>query len=253
LLSLQMSGRCSGQKDLARQCRIIYGPENFTANFEGGKIMKKLAVFALIFCFIFSLAGCSGNQEVPAAENEQKYTNQESPAQNEEEPKPEENQTPQETEAEAKGQREELLAEANAGKMTGIDIALGTQGEQVTAVLGEPELWDFFAGGTFLSYDDVVFFCTIDWEDEENPHGEVVRIVYMGSGEVYGLNPGMNPEDVRTLLGEPDETYQDLNGDDEFYFDNLVWTYTAGENYVDVVFDSAYNLLTAIHLVSTAD
>ena len=97
----------------------------------------------------------------------------------------------------------------------------------------------------------IFFFCTIDWDDEENPHGDVVRIVYLGRNEVYGLNLGMNPDDVRALLGEPDEVYQDPNAEDEFYLDSLVWSYTAGDHQVDVIFDSADGLLSAIHLVET--
>lgn len=223
-------------------------------------MVKKIALFALIIFIIFNMTGCGGKQETPAGENAPNQENREQ----KEEQKPDtekenrvpvpgpENEAGPEEKAETEAKKDDLLADAYEGRMTGLDIALGDTGKQALEALGEPYGWDYFAGGTFLDYDEVVLFCTINWEEEENPHGEVVRIAYRGRREVYGINLGMNQEDVRTLLGEPETVYQDPGGEDEFYLDNLVWTYNAGENQVVIVFDRADGLVSAVHLVAAA-
>lgn len=148
-------------------------------------------------------------------------------------------------------EREIPLHNAYQGIMDGIELSIGGDGNQLIDLYGEPEGSDSFMGGYYIGYADMVFFVTYN-ESKEKPYGHVVRIAYMGKDQVYGIKVGMNADEVRNVLGEPDEIHQETE-DTELYGQSLRWEYKAGEYVVTLVFETKSKEVKGIYLARKSE
>ncbi len=90
----------------------------------------------------------------------------------------------------------ELLYE---GKMNDIEFGIGTKYDKIITQWGEPEEYtDSFMGGELLKYGDTYFFVN---------DNHVTGIYYTGSNEIYGVQIGMDLEQVVEILGSPNALY----------------------------------------------
>lgn len=193
--------------------------------------MRRLGVVLFSFIFIFLSVGCN-TEKVEEVEN-----NSVDLIEIQEDEKDDV----------ADKKSEDPLHNAYQGIMDGIEISIGEDANQLFQLYGEPVGSDSFLGGYYIGYTDMVFFATYNFEDDEKPYGDVVTIAYMGQDQVYGIKIGMNADEVRSVLGEPDEIYQDVEGS-ELYEDSLVWEYATGEYMVTVTFDAKGKVVEGIYL-----
>ncbi len=115
----------------------------------------------------------------------------------------------------------ELLYE---GKINGVEFGIGTKSDKIITQWGEPEEYnDSFMGGILLKYGDTYFFVS---------DNQVTGIYYTGNNEIYGVQIGMDQEQVEEILGTPSDLYTSLYS--ELYPDEpLILKYKAGKYIVN--------------------
>jgi len=124
-----------------------------------------------------------------------------------------------------KPSKEELLKKAYGGKIDGIEFGIGAISGDIIDKWGEPDASDYFLGGLYLKYGDIVFFT--NGYDES---GKVVNISFSDENtEVYGIRLGMMIKEIEEILGTPDAvTSSKDNEESEYYFDNWTTSYVVG-------------------------
>lgn len=115
----------------------------------------------------------------------------------------------------------ELLYE---GKMNGVEFGIGTKYDKIITQWGEPEEYtDSFMGGILIKYGDTYFFVN---------DNQVTGIYYTGSNEIYGVEIGMDLEQVVEILGDQNDLYDSPYS--ELYPDEpLILEYKAGKYIVN--------------------
>lgn len=85
------------------------------------------------------------------------------------------------------------------GKMNGIKFGIGTKYDKIITQWGEPEEYnDSFMGGILLKYGDTYFLVS---------DNQVTGIYYTGNNKIYGVQIGMELEQVEEILGSPNDLY----------------------------------------------
>ncbi len=112
----------------------------------------------------------------------------------------------------------------NEGKMNSIKFGIGTNSDKIITESGEPEEYnDSFMGGILLNYGDTYFLVS---------DNQVTGIYYAGNNEIYGVQIGMDQEQVEEILGSPSDSYTSLYS--ELYPDEpLILKYKAGKYIVN--------------------
>ncbi|WP_312653466.1 DUF4309 domain-containing protein [Aminipila sp.] len=115
----------------------------------------------------------------------------------------------------------ELLYE---GKMNGVEFGIGTKYDKIITQWGEPEEYtDSFMGAILIKYGDTYFFVN---------DNQVTGIYYTGSNEIYGVEIGMDLEQVVEILGSQNDLYDSPYS--ELYPDEpLILEYKAGKYIVN--------------------
>ncbi|GGF86766.1 DUF4309 domain-containing protein [Paenibacillus abyssi] len=122
-------------------------------------------------------------------------------------------------------------AGAYEGKVEGIAYGLGDLTEGITEELGEPDQMDYFAGGVYLSYPNVVFFSDAELDGENNIVDGTIKGMGFGTdNSLFGVTIGQPFEEIAVVLGDgytmhtPDE-----NVNNEFYAGMWSMEYRVGE------------------------
>ena len=131
------------------------------------------------------------------------------------------------------------------GYMDTVEFGIGTSGIEIIEQWGEPNQKDNFMGGLLLAYDDIYFFTDGLILKDSITYGDVMGIYYTGDETVYGIQIGMPLEQVKEILGSPDNTYSSHYS--ELYNDNnLIVNYKAGEYEVNFEIDDKNETVQSI-------
>lgn len=212
--------------------------------------MKRIVAVLVLCALIFITSACNKEKtgEISTSEPEKgKETLQGDPSKDTEETKEEETKEEEKKEESQKSKKEELLKNAYQGKIDGGEFGVGESTEKIMNALGQPEMTDNFLGGMYLKYGDIVYFSNGWLEDAGQGavnHGEVVIISKNGNSPSYGIKKGMTLEEVKALLGEPDEVW-DLTPEElaesELIVHDRVVIYQTGDYQVQLEFDKGKN------------
>jgi hypothetical protein len=106
---------------------------------------------------------------------------------------------------------EQLLRE---GKTDSIEFGIGDRASDIVLAWGEPDEEGYFLGGSYYSYENVLFLIGRKIPDLEYPH---VVIMGFGIGDtVFGVQVGMSFDEIQESLGMP--TFEgNIGVDDELY------------------------------------
>lgn len=195
--------------------------------------MKKIVALLMVVGVLVSFSACK-SKEVSNKGTGDKGTSIEAPKENDQE---ENNELDNEDEANNTDEsdnsevvteeqpKEDLLKSAYEGKIDGIEFGIGDIGTDIIGKWGEPDESDYFLGGFYLSYDDIMFLT--NGYDET---GEVVSILFFDkNAEVFGIKLGMTMKEIEKVLGTPDETTSlKDNEQSELYMDNWTTKYKLG-------------------------
>lgn len=100
-----------------------------------------------------------------------------------------------------------LLA-ASQGKITGLQIGVDSSLKEALGELGEPVELDHFEGTSYLSYENmnIMLDRIIDNTQEE---ALVSGISVFNDYELYGVKIGMKADEIKSILGVPNQEYAD--------------------------------------------
>lgn len=132
----------------------------------------------------------------------------------------------------------EYLKLAYEGKMDGIEFGIGDNTEEVVKKWGEPLEIDYFAGGLYLKYDNIVFFTNGYTDEGKIHHGEIQNMILFNNKDTYGIKSGMDIYAIEKILGQPNfreiyDAYFGPDPDGKYGEDNKAY-YLAG-NYMLVI------------------
>jgi len=195
--------------------------------------MNKIFALLLIISTLTSFSACK-NTKVSNNETIENSTSSEDVNKNEQDIKNDldnnisENDidgTEKNDEVAPKPSKEDLFKKAYKGKMDGIEFGIGAISGDIIDKWGEPDASDYFLGGLYLKYGDIVFFT--NGYDES---GKVVNISFSDENtEVYGIRLGMMIKEIEEILGTPDTvTSSKDNEESEYYYDNWTTSYVVG-------------------------
>ncbi|RXZ78788.1 DUF4309 domain-containing protein [Paenibacillaceae bacterium] len=122
-------------------------------------------------------------------------------------------------------------ADAYAGEVPGISFGIGHLTKDLILELGEPERMDYFAGGLYFAYSEVVFFTDAVWDNDDNlVDGSIRRMGFAVGSSVFGIEIGQTFAEIATRL-EAESTLHspDDNGSNEFYEDEWSLEYEIGK------------------------
>ncbi len=199
------------------------------------KQMKKIVVLLMVVGVLVSFSACKG-KEVSNNGAGDKGTNIEAPKENEQEENNETDNKAEDKEDNTDGSdnsevvtegqpKEKLLKSAYEGKIDGIEFGIGDKGTDIIGKMGEPDESDYFLGGFYLSYDDIMFLT--NGYDET---GKVVSILFFDkNAEVFGIKLGLTTKEIEKVLGTADEVISAKdNEQSELYMDNWTTRYKLG-------------------------
>ena len=127
---------------------------------------------------------------------------------------------------------------AYEGKLEPFAYGLGDYTEGMLEELGEPQAMDYFAGGLYFSYPEVVYFTDAELrEDDSVAPGSVKRIGMRPGTELFGVSVGDPFSEIRATLGERG-TVRSMaeNANDGYYEDQWTLHYTLGD--YELVFEA---------------
>jgi len=146
-----------------------------------------------------------------------------------------------------------LFELARQGKVDGIEFKINTSTDEVIEKWGLPDVYDYFMGGLFLSYEDknVLFFTDAGLDnDGEIIHGNIKGIgVFEENKEVFNVKIGMTFDEIIEVLGEP--TYMstlEQNEDSELLAGNWTIMYDVGEYDVEFVSKTENGPIDTVYL-----
>lgn len=126
------------------------------------------------------------------------------------------------------GEYNSALEQLYKGKMDGINFGIGADAAEIINLSGEPNQKSNFMGGLLLSYDETFFLTDGNILNDTITYGDVTGVYYTGERTIYGVHKGMPLEEVKEILGEPNDTY--IAYSSELYEENnLIIKYGAGE------------------------
>jgi len=172
--------------------------------------MKRILVFAVIFCF-FLAAGCekAGNINEPEKGNEIVGIDKI------EIDKDETNET-----------KSSLISD---GKLKGMQFGIGTSAAEIVSEKGKPEDEGFFAGGYYITYGNDIYFTDASYQDvQQGDYGVVTDIAFSQGKELLGVKIGMTLNEIKEMLGEPDRTFL-TEEDNDFYANSKCIAYADGD------------------------
>ncbi len=103
---------------------------------------------------------------------------------------------------------EGALQPASQGKMTGLQIAIGSTLKEAVDQLGEPIEVQPFEGTSYLSYDDMNIM--LDRIVDSTAENAVVSgISVFNNYKLYGVTVGMGMDEIKQILGVPNQEYSD--------------------------------------------
>jgi hypothetical protein len=129
--------------------------------------------------------------------------------------------TQTETQPQAQNKPEEKPIEgpkslAFEGKIDNLKVGVGDELKEVIAALGEPVELAHFEGSSYISYENVNFM--LDKIVESTSDEAVVLGIIVSEGyELYGVKVGMNPGEIKNVLGAAEQEYKDGEGDEEMW------------------------------------
>ncbi|SCG82765.1 hypothetical protein DW1_1192 [Proteiniborus sp. DW1] len=132
-----------------------------------------------------------------------------------------------------------LLELARQGKVDGIEFNINTSTDEVIEKWGLPDVYDYFMGGLYFSYDDrnIIFFTDAVLSNDEIMPGNIKCIgVLEENKELYNVRVGMTFEEIIAILGEP--TYlntAEQNEESELLSGNWTIVYDVGEYDIEFV------------------
>lgn len=158
--------------------------------------MKKVIVILLVLALSFSFVSCK------AEKASEKNTEPVSNTTEKVEPAP----------APAPAQENDALKTAREGKVTGLNIGIGSTLQEAIAQMGEPSALDYFEGTSYVSYElvDLILDRIID---DTKTEASITGIILSEGYELYGVKVGMTPEEIKGILGAP--TKEELENDPE--------------------------------------
>lgn len=158
--------------------------------------MKKVVVILLVLALSLSFASCKAektieNKTIPAAKT-----------------------TDSTESAPAAVQENYALKAAREGKVTGLNIGIGSTLQDAVAQLGEPTALDYFEGTSYVSYELVDLILDRIIEDTK-AETNITGIILAEGYELYGVKVGMTPSGIKEVLGAPskEEVETDPEGD----------------------------------------
>jgi len=138
--------------------------------------------------------------------------------------------------------KNELLASVAEGRFDGIEFGVGSTFDDIRSAWGEANSEDYFAGGPYLVYDEVVFF--------GNPDGVVQKVAYTGTYygyTMFGLSNTMTKSQIIDLLGEPDYANSALDNEmNEFAAGSWTIEYVIGLYSLELSFAEENSTLEAM-------
>lgn len=149
----------------------------------------------------------------------------------------------------------EKLNLAYEGKMDGIEFSVGDNGEDVVKKWGEPQEMDYFAGGLYLKYNNIVFYTDGYIYEGKVYHGKILRMTLFNNEGTYGIKSGMSIYEIEEILGVPnfraiyDDCYR--TDPDGFYGEDNIAYYLAGDYMVTIPYNKDTNNCRFIELGSS--
>ena len=120
------------------------------------------------------------------------------------------------------------VQENQQAKQEGLLSYLGKEVAEIIALLGQPIDSGYFQGAYYLRYDYITLFS----QSSSTKDKIIFSIAVTGDdGELFGITPNMTEEEVKQVLGKPQEQY-----DDEYYSEEYSWSYTIEKWLVRIIF-----------------
>ncbi|XEC92892.1 hypothetical protein AB6A23_16025 [Paenibacillus tarimensis] len=119
------------------------------------------------------------------------------------------------------------------GKIEGVPYGLGDLTEGMQSELDDPESIQYFAGGLYFSFPDVVYFTDADLdEDGIVIDGTVKKLGFRAGSPLLGVVVGQTFDEISAVLGDGYElrTPED-NVNNEFYENAWSMEYAIGNEY----------------------
>lgn len=133
-----------------------------------------------------------------------------------------------------------LLELAIQGRTDGIEFKINDSTDEIIEKWGFPDLYDYFMGGLYFSFDDqnVLFFTDAELDNnDEIVHGNIKCIgVFKNNKEIFNVRIGMTFEEIIAILGEP--TYVNTleqNEESELLHGNWTIVYDVGDYDIEFV------------------
>ena len=128
------------------------------------------------------------------------------------------------------------------GKIEGLEFGIGDLTEQIIALWGMPDKYDYYLDGLYLKYTDrnVIYFTSAVFKEDQIEHGKVVNIAVFGQENSYfGVKIGTKFKDMEEILGKPSAFFSDQDHEDnELFKDSWVAYYDAGD--YEIAFRSSH-------------
>ncbi|MFS0722805.1 hypothetical protein [Paenibacillus sp. 1P07SE] len=119
---------------------------------------------------------------------------------------------------------------AYEGRLEPFAYGLGDYTEALIEELGEPQAMDFFAGGLYFSYADVVYFTDAELsEGDEINHGSVKRIGMRPGTGLFGVTVGDPLPELAGVLGAGSLHSPEDNVNDGYYEGQWTLHYALGD------------------------
>ncbi|MGO4369840.1 hypothetical protein [Paenibacillus sp. 2TAB19] len=125
-----------------------------------------------------------------------------------------------------------------AGQLEGISLVLGDSTELIAEHYGEPVEADYYEGGLYFSYSDVVFLTSAARaEDGTIEHGKIISIALPRGASIGGVVVGDTFDEIEAVMGEG-YRYGDEEGSGwylEYAYGDYVVSFSAQEEAGDTM------------------
>jgi hypothetical protein len=126
----------------------------------------------------------------------------------------------------------EKLKEGYKGKIDTVPFGIGTKSTLILKKYGKPEAADFFEGWYYLKYKELVYFIVLDDISKKDQIG-IVRVIGVSKGfKLFGVQVGMNMQNIQKILGKCDYKLNPSGNEDdqnELLGGNYLYGYLLGE------------------------
>lgn len=127
-------------------------------------------------------------------------------------------------------------AEGDNGLYTGmlenIPLALGDSTELIEEQYGQPDAVDYYEGGLYFSYPEVVFLTSAAFaEDGSIEHGKIISIALPAGAAIGGVTVGDTFDQIESVMGAGERYEDEYDGgwSLSYAFGDYVVTFTAPE------------------------